>query len=79
MYQKILLIQYSILIIYTFLKNTKIFKLCVKILESILSKECKDFLTQAFRALHNNQTRFKEQVNAFTYQNKQMFTEVEIK
>lgn len=77
-YQRILMVQHTIPTIYTFLENTKILEPCAKILQGILPSTCKDSLAQAFRSLHNGQTRFKEQISAFTYVDRVMSTGEEV-
>jgi hypothetical protein len=77
-YQRILLVQHSIPTIYTFLENTKILEPCARILQSLLPAGCKGSLAQDYRALHNGQTRFKEQVSAFLYEYRAMGTGAEV-
>jgi len=78
MYQRILAVQHSIPTIYTFLENTKILEPCAKILQGLLPAGCKSSLAQSFRALHNGQTRFKEQVSTFSYKYRELSTGTEV-
>ena len=76
--ERVLLVEHIIPSIYTFLESTKCLEPCVPILKSILPTRSKGSLAQAFRALHNGQTKLKEQTSAFAYRLKDLPTGFEV-
>lgn len=76
--QRILSIEHIIPSIHTFLEKIKWLESSAAILKNILLIKCKNSLAQAFRALHNKQTRLKEQTSAFSYRHRDLPIEIEI-
>ncbi|KAL9132046.1 MAG: hypothetical protein Q9217_000174 [Psora testacea] len=76
--QRILAVEHTIPSIYTFLEDTKCLEPGARILKGVLPTKCKGSLAQAFRALHNGQTRFKEQTSAFSYRHRDLPTGSEV-
>lgn len=76
--QRILSIEHIIPSIHTFLEKTKWLESSAAILKDILLIKCKSSLAQVFRALHNEQTRLKEQTSAFSYRHRDLSIEFEI-
>ena len=74
LFERILAVKHSIPSIYTFLEGVKWLEPGSGILKNILPNKCKGSLSQAFRALHNGQTRFKEQTSAFSFRHKDLLT-----
>ncbi len=75
--QRILSVEHTIPSIHTFLEETKWLEPGAAILKGILPTKCKGSLAQAFRALHNGQTRLKEQTSAFSYRHRDLPTGTE--
>lgn len=75
--QRILSVEHTIPSIYTFLEETKWLEPGAGILKGVLPTKCNGSLAQAFRALHNGQTRLKEQMSAFSYRHRDLPTGLE--
>ena len=76
--ERILSVEHTIPSIYTFFEETKCLEQGARILKSILPTKCKGSLAQAFRALHNEQARLKEQTGTFLYRNRDLSTGSEV-
>ena len=69
---RIMSVEHTIPSIHTFLEGTKWLEPGAAILKGIVPTKCMGSLAQAFRALHNGQTRLKEQTSAFSYRQKDL-------
>ena len=75
--QRVMSVEHTIPSIHTFLEGVKWLEPASTTLKSILPTKCTGSLAQAFRALHNGQTKVKEQTSAFSYRWKNLPTRSE--